>query len=463
MVSSFLRPLGCAIVIAGLAAPLAGQGSSVYNQSACASAKGGAVVASPCFDASSIYYNPGALALMPSAASAGLTVVYNTGSFTYDTTGVEVQRDWAAPVVPQAYASFRFGQDQRFAAGFGVWAPYGLGIEWPEDFEGRFISWKTALRGIYLQPTISWQLIPGKLAIGGGPQIVFGGIELNQNVDAPVASDTLAGLGVPLGTDIATANLAGSGVGFGGQIGLYYTFNERFAIGARYMLPVQVDLDGDADFERVLNPDIILRIPDETGTTQSVPLDDLVAPRFAEGGALADQSATAGLEFPPQAVVGFRFGATPMIAISGDYQWTGWSTFDQISASFENGGNLDLILNYEDTHTFRTGATVEASEALQLRGGFIYNTAASPDETVTPVLPEAERQLYSVGFGYDFGAIHADAYYNYVNQADRRGRVRSELPPSIIDETADQLNAGVYSSTAHLFGLTLSYVFDNAR
>ena len=463
MAPPFLRPLGCAILFAALASPLAGQGSSVYNQSACASAKGGAVVAAPCQDASSVYYNPAALALMPSAVSAGLTVVYNSGSFTYDTTGVVVERDPATPIVPQAYGSFRFGQDQRFAAGFGVWAPYGLGIEWPEDFEGRFISWKTALRGIYLQPTLSWQLIPGKLAIGGGPQIVFGGIELNQGIDAPVVSDTLASLGVPLGTDIATANLAGSGVGLGGQIGLYYTFSDRFSIGARYMLPVQVDLDGDADFERVLNPDIILRIPDETGTTQSVPLDALLAPRFAEGGALADQSATAGLEFPPQAVVGVRFGATPTLAISADYQWTGWSTFDEIAATFENGGSLDLTLNYEDTHTFRTGAALDASDALQLRGGFIYNTAASPDETVTPILPEAERQLYSVGFGYDFGSLRADAYYNYVNQADRRGRVRSELPPTIIDETAEQLNVGVYSSTAHLFGLTLSYVFDNAR
>ncbi len=65
------------------------------------------------------------------------------------------------------------------------------------------------------------------------------------------------------------------------------------------------------------------------------------------------------------------------------------------------------------------------------------------------------------------GSIQADVYYNYVNQADRRGRVRSDLPgpgePTSPDAIVDLLNVGVYGSTAHLVGLTLSYVFGDAR
>lgn len=460
----FLRPVAYAILTGALAAPVSGQGSSVYNQSACASARGGATVAAPCEDASSVYYNPALLSLLPSTVSAGFSAIYNTGSFTYDTTGVVVERDPAVPIVPQAYASYRFGPSQRLAAALGFWAPYGLGIEWPDDFEGRFISWKTQLRGIYIQPTLSYQLIPGKLAIGAGPQIVLGGIELNQRIDAPVANDTLAALGIPLGTDIASANLAGSGMGFGGQLGLYYQVNDRLAIGARYMLPVTVDLDGDADFEQILNPDIILLLPDGTGGTAEIPLDDRLAPLFLSGGRLADQTAQASLTFPPQAVVGVHFGATPDLSISADYQWTGWSTFDELEATFSGEApDLALVLNYNDTHTFRTGATYDLSPRLDLRGGFIYNTPATPDETVTPILPEAERQLYGVGLGYSTGRLRADIYYNYVNQADRRGRVRSELPPSIVTEGPEQLNIGVYSATAHLMGLTLSYVFGGNR
>ncbi len=458
-----LRPVGFAMLLGVLAAPAAGQGSSVYNQSACASAKAGAVVASPCMDASSIYYNPALMSLLPSSISAGVTAVYNSGTFTYDTTGTVVERDPAVPMVPQAYASFRLGTSQRLAAGIGVWAPYGLGIEWPESFEGRFISWKSSLRGIYIQPSVAYQVLPGKLAVGGGVQVVSGGIELNQRIDAPVSSLQLASLGIPLGTDIGAAQLSGSGIGFGGQLSAYYQVSEKLAVGARYMLPVKVALTGEADFEQIPQDDIIIVIPGDT-----FPLTEAVAPQFADDGPLADQGAEASLTFPPQAVIGFRYAVTDALALAGDYQWTGWSTFDEIVAEFDGAGpTLTLGLDYVDTHTFRTGATYALSDALEGRAGFSYNTPASPDHTVTPILPEAERQLYTVGFGYRMGSIQADVYYNYVNQADRRGRVRSDLPgsgePSSPDEIINQLNVGVYGSVAHLMGLTVSYVFGDAR
>lgn len=455
-----LRPAGLALLLGALATPLAGQGTSVYTHSACASARAGAAVAAPCSDGSSIYYNPALLALLPSSAAAGFNAIYNEGSFTYDTTGVVVKRDPAMPIVPHAYASFRFGPGRRLAAGIGLWAPYGLGLEWPESFEGRFISWKTRLQGIYVQPTLAYQVIPGKLAIGGGFQVVSSSLEINQHVDAPVADDQLAVLGVPLGTDIASANLKGSDIGFGGQLAAFLQVTDNFALGARYMFPVTVDLDGDATFEQILNPDNTLLIPDlDTGAVSPVPLDLLVGSLFGAGGPLEDQGVGASLTFPPQAVVGFSLGMD-RIGIMADYQWTGWNTFDEIVASFDGGApDLALSLHYKNTSTYRGGLTLDLGPGFEGRAGFIYNTAASPDEAVTPLLPEAERQLYTAGFGYRIGAIRADVYYNFVNQADRRGRVRSELPPSFIDEPADQLNVGVYSITAHLVGLTLSYVF----
>jgi long-chain fatty acid transport protein len=461
------RPVGLAVVLGALAAPLAGQGTSVYNQSACTSGRGGVAVAAPCPDGSSVYYSPGVLAMTPSSIAAGFNAIYNEGSFTYDTTGVVVERDASVPIVPHAYVNYRFGPTQRWAAALGFWAPYGLTLEWPDDFEGRFVSWNTTLRGLYLQPTLAYQLIPGELAIGAGPQIVFSGIEINQAVDAPVADIQLAALGIPLGTDLATAVLSGSGVGVGGHFGAYYRASDRFALGIRYMMPVTVDLEGDADFEQVLHPEIILRVPDpSSGNTITVPFDVLVAPQFqSPDGLLADQDAAASIEFPPQIVAGFRVGVTPQLALGFDYQWTGWSTFDEIVADFSGSApDLTLALEYNDTHTYRTGLTYTTVTGVDLQAGFIYNTAASPDQTVTPLLPESERQNYSAGVGKQFGAVRADLFYQYVNQADRRGRVRSALPgDEFIERDLETLNVGVYTLSAHLVGLSLSYVFGADR
>ena len=459
----FYRSVGLAVVLGALVAPLAGQGSSVYNQSACTSGRGGVAVAAPCVDGSSVYYNPALLAVTPSAVSAGFDAIYNEGSFTYDTTGVVVERDASMPIVPQAYVNYRFGADRRWAAGLGFWAPYGLTLEWPEDFEGRFISWSTTLRGLYLQPTVALQLVPGRLTIGGGPQVVFGGIEINQAIDAPVADVQLAALGIPLGTDLARAKLSGSGTGFGGHFGLFYQASDRLSLGVRYMLPVTVDLEGDADFEQVMHPEIVLRLPDETGETITVPFDALVAPQFQT--TLADQDVTAGIEFPPQLVVGLRAEVTDQLALGFDYQWTGWSTFDQIVGEFSGAApDLELVLDYNDAHTYRTGLTYTTLDGVDLQAGFIYNTAASPDQTVTSILPENERQNYSAGVGKQFGSLRADIFYQYVNQAARRGRVRSALPgDQFVDRDPETLNVGVYDLSAHLVGLTLAYVFGDER
>jgi long-chain fatty acid transport protein len=466
---SVLRPAGLGVLLAAIAVPVLGQGSSVYTHSACVSARGHTAVASPCADASGVYYNPAALALMPSALSAGFTAVHNFGSFTYDQgprSGQTVERDPATPLVPHGYASIRFGGDARFAAGFGVWAPYGLGIEWPEDFEGRYTSWKTELRGVYLQPTLAYQVIPGRLSIGGGPQIVLGGLELNQHQDAamvgiPGTQLRFGHLGVPEGTSFAAARMEGSGTGIGGQIGIFFQATDQLSLGARYMHSVQVDLSGDAAFTQVQTQQSVTGPFGPGGAVIRVPLDVVLSPQFQPGGMLADQAVEASLTFPAQAVVGFRFAATPQLDLTADYQWTGWSAFDEIVADFEHQEQpMVLTLNYRDAHTVRMGTSFRTSPAMALRAGFVYNTAAAPDETVTPLLPEAERWLVTAGFGYDFGTIRADVFYNFVNQADRRGRVRSE---NLQGETGEQLNVGTYESTAHLFGITLSYGLGTVR
>ena len=433
--------------------PVAGQGSSVYVQSSCVSARAGAAVAAPCRDASSVYYNPAALAVMPSAVSAGLSGIVVGGDFTFDRTGRTVERETAVPLVPQAYASLRHGR--RLAFGFGAWAPYGLGIEWPETFEGRYVSWKSSLRALYLQPTVAYQLVPDVLSVGAGVDVVLGSVELNQFLDAPLLNPQLALFGVPLGTDVGRARLSGSGTGYTGHVGAYYTPGDRFALGARYLHAARIPFDGQATFEPI-DPGLILQVPDpETGDVSPVPLATLLAPQFEPGGPLSTQDLTTELTMPPQLVVGGRATVAAGFDLVADYQWTGWSTFDRLVARLERAPDRTLVLGYEDTHTFRVGGEYDAGDGLRLRGGWIYNTEASPDEAVTPVLPEAERNLVTAGFGYRAGRFEIDGYYNWIDQADRRGRVRDELPG--VTDPLD-LNTGVYSSTGHIIGITLTYL-----
>jgi long-chain fatty acid transport protein len=151
-------------------------------------------------------------------------------------------------------------------------------------------------------------------------------------------------------------------------------------------------------------------------------------------------------------VFGVSFRPMPQLNLLADYQWTGWSSFDRLAVDFQGAGaDTELLLGYRDTNTFRFAGEYASSETLRLRAGFRYNDAAT--QIGTPLLPENERNYYTAGVAYRFrNGVGVDAAYQFINQADRRGRVR----PGGIDPSEA---VGLYTADASTFGVTLSYRF----
>jgi long-chain fatty acid transport protein len=437
--------LASAAAVACVAAgtPLHAQGSGVDQQSACMTGRVGAGVALPCADGSAVYFSPAGLANQGSAFSVGVSLVNTSNTFRYDPgfnlADPTIRREAETVPVPQAFASYR--ASDRLAVGLGVFAPYGLGLKWDvcsieeantaactaeNNFEGRYTGYDNAFRGIYIQPTVAYQLIPGRVSVGAGLDYVRGNIEVHQRADVP--SSGLRGL------DVADATLKGEGTGLTFHVGGIAQVGRRASLGVRYLHSAEVEMEGDADFEQVF-----------TGIPG---VDALVASQIASG-ALGDQGIGTTIEFPSQLVVGINFGVTERLNLMADYQRTGWESFDQFDIDFENETAADRVLNlgYQNTNTFRFAADFAATEALALRAGFRYNTEASP--RATPFLPEFERNYFTAGLGYRLTrSLGLDLGYQYVRQPDRRGSVRP-----------GEQNVGVYTADAQVFGVTVSYLF----
>jgi len=155
-----------------------------------------------------------------------------------------------------------------------------------------------------------------------------------------------------------------------------------------------------------------------------------------------------------QLVAGVSVQATPRLLLLADYQFTGWSSFDELPLEF---GRLDdrlRIEDYGDTHGVRVGAEYDLYEQVDVRGGYIFNTAAVPDKTVTSLLPESTRNQFTVGFGWHAtDVIELNVSYQRLQQNDRRGRVRGALPG---EELSTDLNQGLFSFNANLIGATFT-------
>jgi long-chain fatty acid transport protein len=448
-----------ALVAGSLAAgPAWAQGSSVYTQSACASGRAGTAVANPCGDGSAIFFNPAGLALRPGTFSIGYTGVRTSHTFTYDFTGREVVRDPTVVPVPQAYLTARLG---NLGLGLGVFAPYGGSINWPQEFEGRFVTYEQTLRAIYIQPTAAVAIVPGALSIGGGLTYVRSNIDLRQRADLadvglPGTPLRFANLGIPRGTDFADVNLVGSGSGIGWHVGILLEPEDWISVGARYMHSVTTDMEGDATFGPVQTGLVIAPNSPFTGPPFNVPagqpLDLLVAQQFQAGGALAPQGVRTSVPWPEQMVIGAHIRPLRNLSLLADYQYFRWSRWGAFPVDFQGAGqDTELVLNYQNAETWRFGAELGITQALSLRAGYIYNTAASPEGSVSPFLPEGERNIYTAGLGFRLPmGLQIDAFGQYIDQEARRGRVRAVLPGQ--DPVA--LNAGVYTLDAFSLGIT---------
>jgi long-chain fatty acid transport protein len=450
--------LVAAAFAAGLTLPavsVSAQGFGIYEQGTCVMARGGAGVAQPCADGSAIYINPAGLTAPRGwTITGGATLIHGSGTFTADqgpATSSEVAK--GAPP-PHFYVVDNI--NDKIAIAFGTYVPYGLRIQWPLDFPGRFISYDSSLMTVYLQPTVAYAVTPS-ISIGAGVTIARGSVELNRRED--LANVPLGATGLTFGAlvdsqmDFENTVLSASGAwGAGANFGAIVKANERLRFGIRYLTHIKLHYSGTATFTPIAGTFRVTK-PNPLGLPVGTPLNTSVA---AVQAALQSQPASTDIDMPAQLVVGTSVGATDRLTLFADYQWVQWSAFDTVVLNFSTGAPPSNVLpqNFHSTNTIRLGAQYDIGPMWRVSGGYIHNQAAAPNETVTPFLPDAARNHLTAGVGWTpHPKLTVDAAYQFIAYDDRRGRIVNP-PPGTPPTTA--LNSGVYRSRGDLVGLTVT-------
>lgn len=432
----------------------------------CAASRGFAVTGSPCRDASSVFWNPGALpATKGWHVLGGAAVIQIGGTFTQDTTYRVFEGDVPTAVVPHAFVQYR-GENSKLAYGFGLYAPYGLTSQWTDSFPGRFLAKKAALATIYVQPNVSWQF-SDKWSVGAGPVFGYSKVELVQALDLSeqVAATTpttirFAQLGIAARTEFARASLKGNGTAFGGHIGVFGRPNERWTMGLRFLTPLEFTYDGAEATFRQIPTGLVLPPGNPINASTTVDIDALVAPQFAAGGRLVTQGVETKITHPAQIQAGLGYSGVPNWLLSADYAWTGWRRFKELPVTFYGAANVNnrvLFEDYNNTSAIRLGAERQFTGGAQFRLGFSGVASAAPDETVTPLLPEQDRAYGSIGGSYPLTKTFTiEGAYLRVFSGGQRGRIVERTSRT---QTAAQLNTGVYELDANVFSFSLKATF----
>jgi len=412
-------------------------GYQINEHGARAMAMGGAFVAQAS-DGSAIFFNPAGLAFQTGFKVLLGTTIIKPSSTYKGSNGKETKMVDQTFTPINAYFSYTF--DNGLAVGLGVYNPYGLGSEWPVDWDGRQMSVKTDLQTFYINPTVAYKF-SDKFAIGVGVSYVAGTVKLKQRVP------TLSAL-VPapaLSAKDGTVDLDGDGNAINFNVGLLYKPTEDLSIGVSYRTLTKIDFEGNAKFS------------DMAAFAGPIPAN------FFPGG-----TGKTTLPCPSNLFVGVAYNLTKDFTVEADFQYVGWKAYDQLKLDIPLGpayppvipvplqGPSTLVKNWEDGYLIRFGGEYRM-EKLALRAGLIYDKTPQPDAVVEPMLPDANRIEVTLGVGYEFSknvAVHAT--YQLISFSDRDGKISSKVASTAVPPT---VISGTYSNSANLFGVNLGFNF----
>jgi long-chain fatty acid transport protein len=184
--------------------------------------------------------------------------------------------------------------------------PFGLGVEWQDDFSGRGVSKNAQLQSFYISPVFAHRITPN-LSIGGGPDLIIAKVKLVRNVfifDSPGSR----------GYEVGEVNLEGtSNVGLGFSASAMFR-TERLGLGFLYRHSVNNEFkEGDANFTIFDN----LSVSNTAAIAQNV---------------LKDQKASTEITFPNFFSAGLYYKITNKLGAEIDYMWYNWSVFDQLES-----------------------------------------------------------------------------------------------------------------------------------
>ncbi|MBT9540695.1 OmpP1/FadL family transporter [Thiobacillus sp.] len=343
--------LGLALAGCGSLAHAAGFALIEQNASGLGNAYAGQAASAQ--DASTIYFNPAGMTLLPDSqlVLAGSLISPHAefaGTVSPAIGGGDGGDAGDLAFVPNAYFAYRLSPDVRL--GVGLYAPFGLKTEYDSSWMGRTQAIKSELKTINLNPAIAWQASE-TLSLGAGVSI--------QYAEATLTNSSPAGL----------VTVEGDNYGWGFNLGALWQMSEATRIGFAYHSEVDQTLEGDATFS---------------------------------GMPALNGPVSASLSLPDSASLSIFHKLGARWDVLADVTWTGWSNFYELRIVRESGAVLGTptIENWDDSYRYSVGANYHFDDKLTLRGGVAYDETPVSDAYRTARIPDESRTWLAFGAQY---------------------------------------------------------------
>ena len=319
----------------------------------------------------------------------------------------------------------------NLSIGFGMFSPFGLSIEWPRDWAGRYNVTKASIQVIEFNPNVAFKqtITEGTtIAVAAGFSLIRSALKLEQAIDLGNAPGQSDGFARVFGDTDDRLN-------FRYDFAVLLSFLDRkLRLGAVYRSAIEhIGVHGTAEF-------------DTNGFPAGLPPSTRAFTR---------------LDLPDQLRMGVAVQPMDMLTLELDATWTNWSKVDKVFLEFDDIGRKSILdFGFNDSWFIALGANIKLiPDLLSVRAGVYYDETPTRLETRTPALPDSDRKGFSLGFGVTpIPALSIDVAYLSVffNTARKANDIGADLNQS---QGGSPRGNGDYTTYAHVIALTIGLKF----
>ncbi|PTB83650.1 long-chain fatty acid transporter, partial [Sulfurovum lithotrophicum] len=318
--------------------------------------------------ADTAYYNPANMAFMADKqyVEGGITLAnlpVNTYTLGAPASGESEEENILIPnfhYVANAIGDFRWG--------VSLTAPGGLTKRWNTPFQ-KATAEEFTLKIIELSPSVSYK-VSENFSIGGGVRVIYSeGIVKSNSADAAAIDPRVPS---------ASRDMDGDTVEFGYNLALAYKPTSDINLALTYRSNVDLKEEG-------------------TATITAAPYGTLY-------------NGDASVTVPLPAALNLAISKTwdNKFTLEFNYERTFWSTYETLDFDYTSAGSAfvpaafddPIARNWQDTNTFRIGATAVLDNKFTVMFGFAIDETPVPVENIGFELPDSDAKIFSMGFRY---------------------------------------------------------------
>jgi long-chain fatty acid transport protein len=323
-------------------------------------------------DAATVFTNPaGMTRLEKSELLIGVQPLYLRAEFSPDADTTTSGSDGDASTwLPAGGLYYVHNLMPKLKIGVSAVGYFGLGLEYENDWVGRYYVQEITLQALGIQPAVAYQ-VTDWLSFGAGVVALYGVLEQKAAVNniGPNQPDGR----LKIEDDDWTYQV---------NLGVLVEPRKGTRFGLTYLSEGELEFKDKPNFSN-LGP-------------------GLEAVLRAKG--LLDAEIEVDFTMPKALMLSGYHELTDHWAIMGNLGWQDWSEFGKVGVTVasEDTSSLTVDRNYKDTWHAAVGVHYRVAAPWLLTAGLAYDSSMVDDDDRTPDLPLGEQWRFGLGARYDW-------------------------------------------------------------